>query len=688
MLTSGNLTDEPIAFEDADARARLGRIADAWLTHDRPIHVPCDDSVVRIVDGEELPIRRSRGLRAAADPAARRGRADPRRRRRAQEHVLPRCGRRRVDEPAHRRHGQRRDARGVRALGGAVRRHVRDRTDARRRRRTPRLPDPAVGRVEPTRRDRGRRARAAPPRARRRGHGRARARAGCRGDRLRVRRHRLRPRRCHLGRRSAAWPRTAASSASRTCATCRCPAATRRSASPTVPRSRTCGPPASHWDPLLAPVRAAAPGELAVLERQLARGVQCVPTSSMGRLFDAVSALLGVRHAGLATRPRPRSSSKRSPGRTSPSCATTVPRATRSGSPARRSTPRRCCRGRRRRRARGRRHRSDRGRLPPRRSPHDRRRRRRGPLTRAASVALTGGVFQNVLLLRLPRAELRARLRGAHAPDGAAERRRACARTGRRGRGARANVVVGVDDGRSASPTISRSRPSRSPAASRPGRPCGARRRAGRSTPSTSRSSSCTRSSSANGRSRPCTSSDTDIVAGGPHARAPGRHRVRARHRGRCRPGRARARRADAWGLTSVWIGAGPRPEPHAADHVLWIDGPDDAAPRPAARAALPPALGAHARRVRASGPAGTAPDQRRRVRRRRLHHLLGRGRARRGRDGARRAPRGRTRWRPVRDDRHHARRRAAPRRPRTRPRRHRAHSGRGDWLTRVEEVP
>ena len=40
----------------------------------------------------------------------------------------------------------------------------------------------------------------------------------------------------------------------------------------------------------------------------------------------------------------------------------------------------------------------------------------------------------------------------------------------------------------------------------------------------------------------------------------------------------ALARRADAWGLTSVWIGAGPRPEPHAADHVLWTDGPDDAA--------------------------------------------------------------------------------------------------------------
>ena len=62
VMTSGNLTDEPICFDDADARRRLGAIADAWLLHDRPIHVPCDDSVLQIdPEREELPLRRSRG---------------------------------------------------------------------------------------------------------------------------------------------------------------------------------------------------------------------------------------------------------------------------------------------------------------------------------------------------------------------------------------------------------------------------------------------------------------------------------------------------------------------------------------------------------------------------------------------------------------------------------------------------
>ncbi len=58
VMTSGNLSDEPIAFEEGEARRRLARIADAFLSHDRPIHRRCEDSVVR----GGFPVRRSRGF--------------------------------------------------------------------------------------------------------------------------------------------------------------------------------------------------------------------------------------------------------------------------------------------------------------------------------------------------------------------------------------------------------------------------------------------------------------------------------------------------------------------------------------------------------------------------------------------------------------------------------------------------
>ena len=62
VLTSGNVSDEPIAYRDDDARERLAPIADAFLCHDRPIHMRTDDSVVRVVRGRQVVLRRARGL--------------------------------------------------------------------------------------------------------------------------------------------------------------------------------------------------------------------------------------------------------------------------------------------------------------------------------------------------------------------------------------------------------------------------------------------------------------------------------------------------------------------------------------------------------------------------------------------------------------------------------------------------
>jgi hydrogenase maturation protein HypF len=61
VLTSGNLSDEPLCIDEAEADERLADLVDAFLHHDRPIHVSCDDSVVRLVGEDLQPVRRSRG---------------------------------------------------------------------------------------------------------------------------------------------------------------------------------------------------------------------------------------------------------------------------------------------------------------------------------------------------------------------------------------------------------------------------------------------------------------------------------------------------------------------------------------------------------------------------------------------------------------------------------------------------
>lgn len=70
VMTSANLADEPIAYQDDEARTRLAGIADAFLIHNRPIQTRADDSVARVLGGRALLLRRSRGYvpRAVALP--------------------------------------------------------------------------------------------------------------------------------------------------------------------------------------------------------------------------------------------------------------------------------------------------------------------------------------------------------------------------------------------------------------------------------------------------------------------------------------------------------------------------------------------------------------------------------------------------------------------------------------------
>ena len=73
IATSGNLSDEPICIDNEDAVQKFGGIADLMLMHDRPIVRQADDSIIRIIGGQEMVLRRARGLaplpvRLAVDP--------------------------------------------------------------------------------------------------------------------------------------------------------------------------------------------------------------------------------------------------------------------------------------------------------------------------------------------------------------------------------------------------------------------------------------------------------------------------------------------------------------------------------------------------------------------------------------------------------------------------------------------
>jgi hydrogenase maturation protein HypF len=68
VATSGNASDEPICIDEEEALARLQGIADCWLVHDRPIVRPVDDSVVRVALDRPLVLRRARGYAPGSVP--------------------------------------------------------------------------------------------------------------------------------------------------------------------------------------------------------------------------------------------------------------------------------------------------------------------------------------------------------------------------------------------------------------------------------------------------------------------------------------------------------------------------------------------------------------------------------------------------------------------------------------------
>ena len=61
VMTSGNLSEEPLAYRNQDALGRLANLADLFLVHDREIETPCDDSVARVIAGRAVVFRRARG---------------------------------------------------------------------------------------------------------------------------------------------------------------------------------------------------------------------------------------------------------------------------------------------------------------------------------------------------------------------------------------------------------------------------------------------------------------------------------------------------------------------------------------------------------------------------------------------------------------------------------------------------
>ncbi|MBO4252935.1 carbamoyltransferase HypF [Streptomyces griseorubiginosus] len=297
VMTSGNRSGEPIVTDDEEALTRLAGLADAWLAHDRVIASPCDDSLLRVrADGTEQVLRRSRGyvprplrLPVAVRPALAVGgdlknalcvgEGD-------QAWLGPHIG----DmgdlttlEAAQRAEGHMRRLSGVTPELVAADRHPGYHSSRWARRRAAELPLPAPAFVQ---------------------HHHAHIASAMAehgldgttpvigvafdgtgygddgtvwGGEFLLADYRGHRRFAHLA--PAPLPGGDAGVAN----PCRLALA----------RLWAAG---LAWEPDLPCVAACSSAELSVLERQLARGVACVATSSMGRLFDAVSSLLGVCH--------------------------------------------------------------------------------------------------------------------------------------------------------------------------------------------------------------------------------------------------------------------------------------------------------------------------------------------------------------------------------------------------------
>ena len=270
VMTSGNVSDEPIAHEDDDARARLGPMVDGILGHDRGVHIRCDDSVVRRHPHRDPGAAAVPWLCARADRVADR-RTPPRARGgcRAQEHDCGGQGSARGAEPPHRRSRAPADVPLVPPGGRPLARSVRRRARDRRPRPASRVP---VDEVRDRARPRTVRS-ATPSRARCVLHGGPRSNRA--SARARLRRPRVRRRTAPCGAASSSWP-----------------------TSPGFER-------VAHLRPVTMPGGVAAirePWRMAVAwgagRREEARrcdgarGPGPKTTTSMGRLFDAVASMV------------------------------------------------------------------------------------------------------------------------------------------------------------------------------------------------------------------------------------------------------------------------------------------------------------------------------------------------------------------------------------------------------------